>query len=96
MPPGIFANFADSIHTLVISLTSPVLPSGLVTAGTNLLAAAHSAGFNPDVVNVMAMDYGVDGLNSGQTMGSDATLAAQNTLRQVRAAGLSSSIGVTP
>ena len=83
---------------LVISLTLPVLPSGLVTAGTNLLAAAHSAGFNPDVVNVMAMDYGsgVDGLNSGQTMGSDATMAAQNTLRQVRAAGLSSSIGVTP
>jgi chitinase len=65
VPPGIFANFADSIRTLVISLTLPVLPSGLVTAGTNLLAAAHSAGFNPDVVNVMAMDYdsGVDGLS---------------------------------
>jgi hypothetical protein len=83
---------------LSISLTLPVLPTGLVSAGTNLLAVAHQAGFNPDVVNVMAMDYGsgTDGLSSGQTMGSDAIAAAQNTLTQVRGAGLSSSIGVTP
>jgi chitinase len=83
---------------LIVSLTLPVLPTGLVSAGTNLLSAAHTAGFNPDVVNVMAMDYGSanDGLTSGHTMGSDAVAAAQATMAQVQSAGLTSSIGVTP
>jgi chitinase len=83
---------------LKVSLTLPVLPTGLITAGTDLLNAAHAAGFNPDVVNVMAMDYGsgTDGLANGGTMGNDAIMAAQATLSQVHTAGLSSSIGVTP
>ncbi len=61
---------------LIISLTLPVEPFGLVTAGTDLLNAAHAAGFNPDVVNVMAMDYGSgnDNLSSGGTMGNDADM----------------------
>jgi chitodextrinase len=80
---------------LTISLTLPVLSSGLVTAGTDLLAAAHQAGFNPDVVNVMAMDMGSANDNGGN-MGLSATQAASNTHNQVMAAGLSSSIGVTP
>jgi hypothetical protein len=83
---------------LKLSLTLPVEPFGLINTGTDLLNAAHANGFNPDVVNVMAMDYGSgnDNLASGGTMGNDAIMAAQNTLNQVHAAGLSSSIGVTP
>src|SRR5260370_10026819 len=80
---------------VTITLTLPVLSSGLITAGTDLLAAAHQAGFNPDVVNVMAMDMGSANDNGGN-MGLSATQAASNTHSQVMAAGLSSSIGVTP
>jgi hypothetical protein len=80
---------------LVISYTLPVLPTGLVSTGVNILNSAKSAGFTPDVINVMAMDYGSANDNNGQ-MGLSATQAAQNTRNQVVAAGLSSSIGVTP
>ena len=80
---------------LVVSFTLPVLPTGLVSAGTTILNQAKSDGFNPDVINVMAMDYGSSVDNDAQ-MGLDATLAASNTYSQVQAAGLSSTIGVTP
>lgn len=79
----------------LISLTLPVLPTGLVSAGINILDACASAGFNPDVVNVMAMDYGSANDNGGQ-MGLDATDAASATETQIHQAGLSSSVGVTP
>jgi len=79
----------------LISLTLPVLPTGLVSAGISILDACASAGFNPDVVNVMAMDYGSANDNGGQ-MGLDATDAASATATQIQQAGLSSSVGVTP
>ena len=79
----------------LISLTLPVLPTGLVSAGINILDACASAGFNPDVVNVMAMDYGSANDNRAQ-MGLDATDAASATETQIHQAGLSSSVGVTP
>jgi len=76
-----------------ISLTLPVLPSGLVSAGLNIVNACHSAGFNPDTVNVMAMDYGsgTDGLSSGATMAGDAESAGSNTHNQT-----GNNIGITP
>jgi len=80
---------------LVISYTLPVLPSGLIASGVNVLNTAKADGFTPDIINVMAMDYGSASDNNGQ-MGLDATQAAQNTHNQVIAAGLSSNIGVTP
>lgn len=43
---------------LIISYTLPVLPSGLTGDGVYLLQSAKNAGFTPDVINVMAMDYG--------------------------------------
>jgi chitodextrinase len=80
---------------LIVSLTLPVLPTGLITAGTTILSQAKSDGFNPDVINVMAMDYG-SAVDNGAQMGLDATDAASATHAQVQAAGLSSTIGVTP
>jgi hypothetical protein len=80
---------------LVISYTLPVLPTGLIASGVNVLNTAKADGFTPDIINVMAMDYGSAVDNNGQ-MGLDATQAAQNTHNQVTAAGLSSKIGVTP
>lgn len=43
---------------LFVSYTLPVLPSGLVDTGINILQNAIQNGVNIGVVNVMAMDYG--------------------------------------
>ncbi|HET6975990.1 MAG TPA: fibronectin type III domain-containing protein [Pyrinomonadaceae bacterium] len=80
---------------LVISYTLPVLPTGLVASGVNILNSVKADGLSLDVVNVMAMDYGSANDNGGQ-MGLSAQQAASNTHNQVVAAGLTASIGVTP
>lgn len=80
---------------LVISYTLPVLPSGLVSSGVTILNHVKTSGLNVNVINVMAMDYGSANDNGGQ-MGLSAQQAASNTHNQVVAAGLTSSIGVTP
>jgi chitinase len=80
---------------LVISYTLPVLPTGLVPSGVNILNSVKAAGLNLNVVNIMAMDYGSANDNGGQ-MGLSAQQAASNTHNQVVAAGLTASIGVTP
>lgn len=80
---------------LVISYTLPVLPTGLVASGVNILNSVKTSGLNLNVVNIMAMDYGSANDNGGQ-MGLSAQRAATNTHNQVVAAGLTASIGVTP
>jgi chitinase len=80
---------------LVISYTLPVLPTGLVASGVNILNSIKTAGLNVNVINVMAMDYGSANDNGGQ-MGLSAQQAAANTHNQVVAAGLTATIGVTP
>jgi chitodextrinase len=80
---------------LVISYTLPVLPTGLVASGVNILNSVKASGLSLNVVNVMAMDYGSANDNGGQ-MGLSAQQAASNTHNQVVAAGLTASIGVTP
>lgn len=80
---------------LVISYTLPVLPTGLVASGVNILNSVKAAGLNVNVINIMAMDYGSANDNGGQ-MGLSAQQAASNTHNQVLAAGLTATIGVTP
>ena len=80
---------------LKISYTLPVLPTGLIASGVNILNSVKTDGLSLDVVNVMAMDYGSANDNGGQ-MGLSAQQAASNTHNQVVAAGLTASIGVTP
>lgn len=80
---------------LVISYTLPVLPTGLVASGVNMLNSIKASGLNVNVINIMAMDYGSANDNGGQ-MGLSATQAASNTHNQVVAAGLNATIGVTP
>ena len=80
---------------LVISYTLPVLPTGLVASGVNMLNSIKASGLNVNVINIMAMDYGSANDNGGQ-MGLSATQAASNTHNQVVAAGLTATIGVTP
>jgi hypothetical protein len=77
-----------------VSLTLPVLPSGLTADGLNVVRSARKAGVALDLVNVMAMDYYQNG-----DYGAFALKAAQATLNQVRGvysgAGFRM-IGVTP
>src|SRR5262245_30375038 len=73
-----------------ISLTLPVLPSGLVAAGLNIVNAVHNAGLRPDTINIMAMDYGSANDNGGNMLLS-AQQAAQATRNQT-----GDMIGVTP
>jgi len=80
---------------LEISLTLPVLPTGLDTNGLNVLRAAKQDGLDPDVINIMAMDYGPAVDNGGQ-MGTNAISAALNTIQQIEFIGLTSKVGITP
>ncbi|MFD9890682.1 chitinase [Amycolatopsis sp. NPDC059027] len=83
---------------LKISLTLPVLPSGLTTDGVNVVAAAKNAGVDLDMVNVMAMDY----YQGPGDQGAKAISAAKATQAQVKSVlGLPDEaawqkIGVTP
>lgn len=81
---------------LVVSVTLPVLPTGLASDGVAFLALAKQDGVRIDLVNVMAMDYGSSFTGD---MGQEAVDAAQSTLTQVRADWSSdtyANIGVTP
>jgi chitodextrinase len=64
-----------------ISLTLPVLPTGLVSSGLNIVNAVHNAGLHPDSINIMAMDYGPANDNGGNMLLS-AQQAAQATRNQ--------------
>jgi hypothetical protein len=81
---------------LVVSVTLPVLPTGLAPDGVAFLALAKQDGVRIDLVNVMAMDYGSSFTGD---MGQEAIQAAQSTLTQVQADWPSdgyANIGVTP
>jgi Glycosyl hydrolases family 18 len=89
---------SGSGRSLSISYTLPVLPGGLTSDGLYVLSSGRSNGFTPNVVNVMAMDYG----SSGTEMGSAANQAMDASAGQVASAyGLSTAqayamLGVTP
>ena len=71
--------------TLDVSFTLPVLPSGLVQSGTDLLQDAKNNGVDVSAVNIMAMDYGDSAAPdpSGQ-MGTYAIDAATATEAQIK------------
>jgi Carbohydrate binding domain len=81
---------------LVVSVTLPVLPTGLAADGVAFLAMAKADGTRIDVINVMAMDYGSSFTGD---MGQEAIQAAESTLTQAKADWPSdtyANIGVTP
>jgi chitodextrinase len=89
------AGLAAANPNLKISLTLPVLPTGLIPTGLNVITSAVRNSVRVDVVNVMAMDYGSANDNGGNMLLS-AEQAAQNTRDQIASAGLNAGIGVTP
>ena len=81
---------------LVVSVTLPVLPTGLAADGVAFLSLAKQDGVRIDLVNVMAMDYGSSFTGD---MGQEAIQAAESTLTQAQADWPSdtyANIGVTP
>jgi hypothetical protein len=89
--------------TLTVSLTLPVLPTGLDFNGLNVLNTTIGAGARVDLVNVMAMDYGGEAPNPSGQMGAYAIQAAKATEGQLAKifpsdtpAQLWKMVGVTP
>lgn len=80
---------------LTISYTLAVLPNGLDATGLNVLTSSKANKFEPDVVNIMAMDYGPNADNNGQ-MGMDAIFAANATALQIDHNDMTARVGVTP
>jgi chitinase len=85
---------------LKVSLTLPVLPSGLDANGLAVVRSAKANGVKLDVVNVMAMDYGGGFSGDSGTLAANAATATRNQLKSVFA-GLSDAaafrmIGITP
>jgi len=82
-----------------VSLTLPVLPTGLTADGLNVVKSAKAAGVAMDVVNIMAMDFGT----AESDMGARVIQSAQSTEKQLKTVftGLSDAqafkmLGVTP
>jgi chitinase len=59
--------------TLHVTLTLPVMPTGLTQDGVNILNAALANNVSFDAINVMAMDYGSASIEMGQAATQAAT-----------------------
>ncbi|SHI45966.1 Ig-like domain (group 3) [Aureimonas altamirensis DSM 21988] len=75
-----------------ISFTVPVLPSGMLPNAVALMQMVKDEGFDLDVLNIMAMDYGTGDPDQGR----NAVEAARNTIAQLRGLGLATKVGITP
>jgi hypothetical protein len=69
----------DEYPDLKISLTLPVMPWGLTSDGINIVKSALNHGVEPEVVNLMTMDYGGSG-----DMGDNAISALNATFTQLK------------
>ena len=91
-------------RTLSITLTLPVLPSGLTADGLNVVRSAIGHGVSINTVNLMAMDYGDSAApNPSGRMGTFAIQSAQSMHNQLvpllpgkTDAQIWNMIGVTP
>jgi hypothetical protein len=86
---------------LWVSLTLPVMPSGLTLEGLSVLQSAIDHDVVIDVVNLMTMDYGTE--DSADGMGENAIRAANSVFEQLKVlypqkedADLWAMIGLTP
>jgi hypothetical protein len=98
---GVVRNQAAKGRTLEVSLTLPVMPTGLTREGVAAVAGLSAAGVSIAAVNVMAMDYGT-GPQHMATAAQDAATSTAAQLASVPAyAGWTaqqrlSMIGITP
>ena len=95
------ADYAAAGHPVEVSLTLPVMPTGLIASGIRTVKEFAAAGVKLAQVNVMAMDYG-----TGVTdMGAAAISAATRLVTQLKAISqysalttkqLYAMVGITP
>ena len=79
------SDYAAAGKTLDVSLTLPVLPSGLTPQGLDVVSTAVASNLKLSVINVMAMDYGDWAApNPAGRMGWYAEQAAQSLHDQLR------------
>lgn len=98
------SDYAAAGKPLDVSLTLPVLPSGLTPEGVGVVSAAAANGVHLSVVNVLAMDYGDWAAPSpAGKLGQFADQAAQSLHDQLRGvfpaasdAQLWAMVGITP
>jgi len=98
------SDYAAAGKTLDVSLTLPVLPSGLTQDGLNIVTAAAKNNLKVSVVNVMAMDFGDWAAPSPSgKMGQYADQSAQSVHDQLKTvypnatdAQLWAMVGITP
>lgn len=83
----------SATSALRISLTLPVLPSGLTSDGLNVVNIFKDAGVVVDAVNVMAMDFGDSAAPPGQPLSYYVKQSMDSTVKQV---GNANTVGVTP
>ncbi|KAJ3252006.1 hypothetical protein HK103_001881 [Boothiomyces macroporosus] len=82
---------------LTVSFTVSVIPSGMVSSGISWITNLKSRGVRIDILNILAMDYGVPGENGATGMGGYAIQAAQSTYAQLQQIGYTSTkLGITP
>ncbi len=79
---------------LRISYTLPVFPTGVIPSGITLLKSAVTHRNAIHVVNLMTMDYG-NSVDAGG-MARNAISAVNGALRQMKALGMKTNIGITP
>ncbi|MFC3578123.1 hypothetical protein ACFOZ0_33690, partial [Streptomyces yaanensis] len=89
---------ATNGRPLSITYTIPVLPSGLTSDGQYVLNSGRNNGFTPDVVNLMAMDYGTSGTDMGTAANQalDATSSQLASIYGKSTAQANAMLGVTP
>jgi hypothetical protein len=98
------SDYAAAGKTLDVSLTLPVLPSGLTQDGVNIVTSAAKNNLKVSVVNVMAMDFGDWAAPSPSgKMGQYADQSAQSVHDQLKGvypsatdAQLWAMVGITP
>ena len=67
-----------------VTLTLPVLPSGLTETQKDVLEVYITEGVNVKMVNIMAMCYGPNALEDGENYGSGSVRAIDSTMKQIQ------------
>lgn len=90
---GALKQLQGAMKNMRLSLTIPVLPSGLTSEGLGVYKIFVNGGVTLDSVNIMAMDFGQSAAPPGVPMSTYITQSMANTSQQIKSVAL---VGVTP
>lgn len=85
------------IPNAIIQYTIPISPDGLHTEGLNLLKLSKQNNIDPDIINLMTMDFGTYYAPNGKTdMAKYCIQCIESVQKQLNELSIHSKIGVTP